>query len=143
MTGSFRIIAIPELLQNQIKSHCEMKYPEEACGVLMGNGDGVTSAWDLHTVWEAPNFHIGDKKNRYVIPPEIQLQAEKYANKNGTQVLGYYHSHPDHPAIPSEFDRQQAWFGYLYLICSVRNAKAVELRAYTLDQVDGKFHTIT
>lgn len=133
----------PEL-EGRLRRHCEAQYPNEACGALFGAGDGTISAWQVTEVLEAPNTHGDDQRRRYLVPPDFQLQAEKHARATGQDVVGYYHSHPDHPARPSEYDRAHAWFGYLYLICSVQQGRSTELNAFTLDeQPGGAFRDVT
>jgi len=61
-----------------------------------------------------------NRHNRYLIPPEVILRTEREARAEGSDIIGYYHSHPDHPSKPSAFDREHAWPGYSYLIVSVR-----------------------
>ena len=72
------------------------------------------------------------RHNRYLIPPEEILQGELEAEERGLDVIGYFHSHPDHPARPSEFDRDHAWPWYSYLIISVIDGKAGDSRAWQL-----------
>jgi proteasome lid subunit RPN8/RPN11 len=138
MTGPL-MRALPAQVERQLRRHCQEQYPDEACGALFGQGDGTGSTWSVTGISAAPNVHGEDRKRRYLVPPEFQLQAERHAQATGQDVLGYYHSHPDHPAQPSEYDRVHAWFGYLYLICSVRRGRAAELNAFTLDAQGGAF----
>ena len=133
------MIKLPEPLEAQLRRHCEEQFPNEACGALFGGGDGVTSPWVVTELSAAPNEHGGDHKRRYLIPPDFQLKAEKHAQATDQEVLGYYHSHPDHPAQPSEYDRAHAWFGYLYLICSVQQGRSTDLNAFALDEQGGAF----
>lgn len=126
-------------LLEQLKANCAAGYPLEACGAMLGTGDGVTTPWTVTLLMAAPNTHADDQRRRYLVPPEFQLQAEKAARARGEDVLGYYHSHPDHPARPSETDRVQAWFGYLYVICAVAQGTPTAVGAFTLEQQDGAF----
>lgn len=135
----FHLSALAPRLEAQIRAHCEQDYPNEACGAIIGRGDGINTPWLITTVSAAPNNHDDDQRRRYLIPPDFQASMELAARASGEQVLGFYHSHPDHPAEPSEFDRSHAWFGYLYMICSVQNRKAIELNAFALDQDNGQF----
>jgi proteasome lid subunit RPN8/RPN11 len=135
----FVMIALPREAEAQLRRHCEAQYPHEACGALLGRGDGRTSAWQVAEVRPAPNEHGGDRQRHYLVPPDPQLQAERHAAAAGLDVLGYYHSHPDHPACPSAYDRTDAWFGYLYLICSVDRGHAVHWRALALAEPAGPF----
>jgi len=132
-------VSLPADLEAQLRRHCEAAYPDEACGAILGQGDGVTEAWQVSLLEAAPNEHEGDHRRRYLVPPEFQLRAEKLARARGDDVLGYYHSHPDHPARPSEYDRSHAWFGYLYVICSVQQGRSADLNAFTLAEQDGVF----
>jgi len=133
------LIKLPAPVEAQLRRHCEEQFPNEACGALFGQGDGATSPWTVTEISAAPNEHGEDQKRRYLVPPDFQLKAEKHAQATDQEVLGYYHSHPDHPAQPSEYDRAHAWFGYLYLICSVQQGRSTDLNAFTLDEQGGAF----
>ena len=130
---------LSESIERQLRLHCQEQYPNEACGVLFGQGDGTASAWRVTEIKAAPNEHDDDHKRRYLVPPAFQFQAEKQARAMGLDVIGYYHSHPDHPALPSEYDRERAWFGYLYLICAVEQGRSTDLRAFSLEDQGGAF----
>jgi proteasome lid subunit RPN8/RPN11 len=92
-------------------------------------------AADLQAVGIAPSHHPPETahRDRYWIDPADLLHAQKQARERGLQIIGVYHSHPDHPAIPSETDRQLAWAEYSYLIVSVQAGKAVEARSWQLN----------
>jgi len=138
-SGGPVMVRLPEAVEAQLRRHCQEQYPNEACGALFGQGDGTGSAWTVTELGPAPNAHGGNHKRRYLVPPEFQLQAERHARATDQDVLGYYHSHPDHPAQPSEYDRVHAWFGYLYLICAVSRGRPAELNAFTLEEQGGAF----
>ena len=120
-----------------IKRHLEAGYPDEACGVMIGrelpgtNGSSPTRTEVVRLVL-ANNAREDSRHNRYVIPPEAVLAAEKAARAEGLGVIGYFHSHPDHPARPSEFDREHAWPGLSYLIVSIRGGTAEDVRSWRL-----------
>lgn len=126
----------------EIRQLCEQAYPLEACGAIFGQGDGDAEPWLVLGIRPAPNQHGDDQRRRYAVPPEFQLQAERDARARGQDVIGYYHSHPDHPPQPSEYDRAHAWFGYLYAICSVAKGSAQDLNAFTLDAAGEAFLTV-
>ena len=130
---------LPQAVEVQLRRHCEEQYPNEACGALFGQGDGTFEVWSVSELSAAPNEHGGDLKRRYLIPPDFQLQAERHAQATGQEVLGYYHSHPDHPAQPSEYDRVHAWAGYLYLICAVGQGRSEALNGFALEAQGGAF----
>lgn len=126
----------------QIGSHAERIYPEECCGLLIGTVEGeekiVTEVHEAENNWgndAAAAFSeiAGSKRNRFSIDPKVLLKAQKESRQRHLGIIGIYHSHPDAPAIPSEFDRRIAWSGYSYLIVSVCQGSAVELRSWTLD----------
>lgn len=128
-------------------------YPEECCGLLLGT---LTPASDLRHVYEvqplsndwtpAVNpFAAADggeslvsKGNRFWIDPQALLTAQRYGRDRGWIILGVYHSHPDHPAVPSERDRQLAWSGYSYPILAVVAGQVTALTSWQLG-ADGQF----
>ncbi len=138
MSGANRVILTGEG-EAAIRRHGEERYPFEACGALVGDAEPDRSGWTVLEIVPAPNEHDEDQRRRYRIPPEFQLRVERAARGAGRDVVGYYHSHPDHPARPSEYDRSHAWPGYVYVICAVREGRAEELAAFTLDEIGGSF----
>jgi len=123
-------LIVPSELMEQIRSHGQETYPHECCGVLFGSQDG-----ELRTVTEVrrqANERKDSRENRFLITPEQFRDAERAARKAGLLMLGIYHSHPDSPARPSEYDRDHAWPWYSYLITSVGRRAAGESRAWQL-----------
>ena len=111
------MLLITDQIYQQLFTHAESTYPEECCGLLLGK---ITeTAAQVITMQPTENNWSGNKKNRFSIAPEVLLQAQKSARKNQLDIIGIYHSHPDHAAIPSEIDRQIALTGYTYLIVTV------------------------
>lgn len=138
----------PDRLQG-IRTHAESTYPDECCGLLLGYQAGdrqtVVEVWQAENVWNAetaaPFRTSGDegmaapdnRKSRYTIAPELLLEAQKSGRDRGLSIIGIYHSHPDHPAKPSEWDRRYAWECYSYIIVSVRQGQSDELSSWRLD----------
>lgn len=123
--------------QREIAAHGEETYPHECCGFLLGvEEEGVKV---VREVRRAPNARDDSPQNRYLIPPEAILNAEKACRQAGMEILGFYHSHPDVPARPSQFDRDQAWPWYSYLILSVRAGVAEELSAWVVREEEEPF----
>jgi proteasome lid subunit RPN8/RPN11 len=121
----------------RMKAHLERAYPEEGCGVLIGREtDGVRRITEARAV---DNLRDEGRHNRYLIPPEQLLVAEKRARESGLSVLGFYHSHPDHPAEPSLFDLEHAWPWYSYLIASVREGRVTALASWRLADDRSRF----
>lgn len=123
---------------DQIKEHAQKDYPYECCGILLGkfeNGEKtVTQVLEIVNEKEDENKH-----NRYLIPSSKILETELYAIKNGLDIVGFYHSHPNHSAIPSAFDVEHALPVYSYLIVSVYDAKAIDFTISVLSQDRAKF----
>lgn len=120
-----------------IKRHGEETYPHECCGFLLGaNIDGLNV---LHEVYRARNEWVEcdgtepeSKRNRYLISPEQWKQADDHARRQSLGIIGYYHSHPDHPARPSGYDLDHScWPGESYIIVSVEQGKAALLNSFT------------
>ncbi len=129
-----------------VRSHAAREYPNECCGVLLGRVEGGTreilEAVPLPNLRAAPGGGedvlplespgLESERNRFLIDPRDQLRVEKDARARGLEVLGYYHSHPDHPARPSIYDRDHAWPWYAYIIVSVQRGEPQELACWVL-----------
>jgi len=98
-------LKINSKILDEIHRHAIKTYPEECCGFFYGkNGENKI----VDGILKMKNSKEGDKRKRFEISPEDYFSAEKFVEGNGTTLLGVYHSHPDHPAKPSEHDRKQA-----------------------------------
>jgi proteasome lid subunit RPN8/RPN11 len=124
-----RLVITPRHLQT-IGRHAAMSYPEECCGVLIGHAQASTTI--VERVLSVGNERDESRHNRYLISPSTVLAAHKEARALGLEIVGYYHSHPDHPARPSDFDREHAWPGVSYLIVSVQSGKVADTRSWRL-----------
>jgi proteasome lid subunit RPN8/RPN11 len=126
-----RVVISPRHLQT-IGHHASTSYPEECCGVLIGHAGSLETATIVERILSVGNEREDSRHNRYVISPETILAAQKEARALGLDIVGYYHSHPDHPARPSEFDRDHAWPGLSYLIVAVDKGRVVDARSWRL-----------
>jgi proteasome lid subunit RPN8/RPN11 len=124
-----RLLVTPGHL-DAIHRHAEASYPEECCGFLLGRSGGGSTV--VERVLPAGNQREDSRHNRYLIEPETVLAAHKEARGLGLDVVGYYHSHPDHPSRPSDFDREHAWPGLSYLIVSVQKGTVADARSWRL-----------
>lgn len=127
------MITIPENLVRAINAHAERAYPHECCGALLGSegGDGLRTVAALH---EADNRReAAAAPRRFLISAEDYRAIERAAREQSLDVLGFYHSHPDHPARPSEYDREHAFPWYSYVIVSVQGGVAGETTSWILD----------
>lgn len=108
----------------------ESAYPNEACGALIGRGNDAGPS--IHEVASAENLNRERAHDRYELNPVDLLKAEERAASTGAEVLGIWHTHPDHPAIPSETDRLAAWEGWSYIIVSVQKGRCDSIRSWRL-----------
>ena len=115
-----------------IRAHGAEDYPHECCGFLVGRADGETVTV-MRTV-PAANTRDDSPRNRFEIDPGDLVKTDRAARAEGLGVVGFYHSHPDAPARPSEFDREHAWPGYCYVIVSVRQGQPREMRNWRLTE---------
>jgi proteasome lid subunit RPN8/RPN11 len=127
-------LAISKELLDQIHAHGEEAYPEEGAGFLIGNNDKVENILPLENTRED-----GARHNRFLIAPEDYLKAELTADKLGLSLIGVFHSHPDHPNHPSEYDREWAQPFFSYIITTVNEAKAIESRSWRLLEDRSRF----
>ncbi|MGI0492250.1 M67 family metallopeptidase [Alkalinema pantanalense CENA528] len=119
----------------------EQVYPQEGCGLLLGTRlQVVTIVVDLYPTENAWNPAVAEmigagtgKTDRYWIDPAVMFQAMKAARSQHLEIVGVYHSHPDHPAIPSECDRRLAWPEYSYIIASVSQSQVVDIQCWRLN----------
>ncbi len=117
-------------VMNQIRRHGEETYPRECCGFLLGSQDD--GARLVSQMRRQANERTESQENRFLITPLQFREAERAARRAGLLMVGIYHSHPDSPARPSEYDRDHAWPWYSYLILSVGAGRAGEASAWTL-----------
>lgn len=108
-----------------IQAEAVRAYPNEGCGALLGPGDG-----DVHEAVPLPNVEKDRPRVRFTVRPEDYLAMENEADARGLRLLGFWHSHPDHPARPSDTDRRFAWEGLLTLVIAVENKVPGALTAW-------------
>lgn len=124
--------------KDRIEAHLCRAYPDEGCGVLLGrDADGAREVVGIVPL--ANHLDEESRHNRYVIPPEQFLKAERVARGAGLDVIGFFHSHPDHPPRPSGFDLKHAWPYYSYLIVSIARGEAGEARSWRLAEDRSRF----
>ena len=119
-----------------IQAHGAEGYPHEICGIMLGpQGDGHVTE-----VRPARNIIVERARDRYEIDPRDHIRIQREADAMGFDIVGYYHSHPDHPAQASRFDTERAWAGYVYLIVSIQEGKPVDANCFVADKDGGPFH---
>ena len=129
-------IAISDQLAEKIGQHGVETYPHECCGALLGqdsddvNPESKREVLGLHPL---VNRRDDSPRNRFSVTAEDVRDAEKAAAQQGLEIVGWYHSHPDHPARPSAYDREHAWPWYSYIIVSVNSAVAQDMTSWRLN----------
>ena len=114
-----------------IHDHAKEAYPEECSGVLVGmRAEGGMKI--VVDVWRAENVHEEERSRRFLIDPLVYMKFEEQADERDMEIIGIYHSHPDHPAEPSEYDRDHAWPGWSYIIASVSSDGIEAMRSWVL-----------
>jgi proteasome lid subunit RPN8/RPN11 len=123
--------------REQIESEGVAAYPNECCGIIFGREvAGRRIVDELAPV--ANEFETGEQFHRFLITPQTLLKAEKRCT-DSRLVLGFYHSHPDAPARPSEYDREHGWPFYSYIIVAIHQRKPVDMTSWTLDEQTEQF----
>ena len=122
----------------EMRVHGERDYPFECCGLMLGRfeeqGKRVVETYPISNAREEEA-----KRNRFLIRPEELVRGEKYAREKGFEVVGFYHSHPDDVAIPSQYDLEHAWPTYSYIVLSVAQGRAAELRSWEMESDRSRF----
>ncbi len=131
-------------LADEVRRHGERAYPEEACGFLVGEAASASGTARRRIVRvESMENRVGDQRTRrFVIPPDEVRRFERSLEGSHELLVGFYHSHPDHPAVPSQFDQEHAWPWYTYLVLSVAHGRADELGAFELDPDERRFRPV-
>ncbi len=124
-----------------IRRHGEAAYPEEACGLIGGlwGGEGEEGRKAAVILVPLANARRDSPRSRYRIEPESFRRAQQKLDRDELEVIGVYHSHPDHPPSPSAYDREHAWPRLSYVIVEVRGGKAAALRSWVLADDRARF----
>jgi len=119
--------------QHEIAAHGERDYPYECCGLLLGRfaEQGNKVVVETHPISNAREETA--KRNRFLIRPDELLRGEKYAAARELDVIGFYHSHPDHPAVPSQYDLEHAWPLYSYIVVAVHDGVKKDFRSWEME----------
>jgi proteasome lid subunit RPN8/RPN11 len=130
-------LQLPGRLADDIRRHGEAAYPAECCGALVGRV--VDDAKLVVRLAPAVNRRTDDP-HRYLIAPDDLRRLEAAVRAEGLDIVGYYHSHPDHPAAPSAFDADHAWPWYSYVIVRVDHGRGADLASWRLDDERPAMH---
>jgi proteasome lid subunit RPN8/RPN11 len=125
------MLVLPSEIRVELEGWVESGYPEETCGLLVGSfGRGRT---ETRRATRARNLNRERARDRYDLDPADFLAADVAARSDGLEIVGVWHSHPDHPAQPSETDRAAAWEGWSYVIVEVTSRGVAALRSWRLE----------
>jgi proteasome lid subunit RPN8/RPN11 len=131
------MLRLREEIANRIRGHGVETYPHECCGALLGSErDGLR---DVGEIMPLKNQREDSPRNRFSITAEDVKEAESAAQAAGLELIGWYHSHPDAPARPSEFDRVHAWPWYSYIIVSIQGRAPREMNSWRLTDDRAKY----
>ena len=130
-------VRIRDIVFQQIEGHAEKTYPEECCGVMLGRETGDER--EIQETIEIDNSQDANRRRRFLVSPEQYRKAERQAAERNLELLGFYHSHPDHPAAPSAFDTEHALPWFTYVIVSVAKGKADSATAWVLEEDRARF----
>ena len=119
-------ITVTTAVDEAIRAHGQETYPHECCGALVGTEDRVTATVAL------PNTTEEGPRRRFLVRPSDYRMAERRAGELGGELLGFYHSHPDHPARPSQYDLDHAWPNFAYVIVAVAAGRAGDMTVWWL-----------
>ena len=138
------MITLSKILLTKIEHYGTSCYPNECVGALIGNVNTGRMVWEVERVFPINNQTEADRKRRYLVSPLDYLSAEKAADEVNETLLGFYHSHPEHPAVPSSTDLDWAQPNFIYLIVSVCRSSdhivnAVDSGVFLLDEDRKKF----
>jgi proteasome lid subunit RPN8/RPN11 len=125
-------LALTHTAMHKIKVHAMEAYPEECCGILLGTeGEAGKEVYDVMRIGNAKEEN---RTRRFLITPEEYRKAEEAARAEGLGVMGFYHSHPDHPARPSQFDLDHAWPWCSYVIAAVEQKIPAAVKSWVLKE---------
>jgi proteasome lid subunit RPN8/RPN11 len=124
------MIKIEKGLIKKIKENGEKTYNAECCGAILGKPYNGT--YIITELLEFNNERSDNRERRYLISPKQYMQSERIAEEKKLDLLGFYHSHPDHPAIPSQFDTEHAFPNFIYMIVSIQKGEAGDLTSWKL-----------
>jgi proteasome lid subunit RPN8/RPN11 len=135
------LITLGEKRLNEIRTHGQRDYPFECCGLLIGRfeNDGQKIVVEAYPISNAREEEA--KRNRFLIEPVELMRGEAYARQKSLDVVGFYHSHPDSPAVPSKYDLDHAWPTYSYIIVSTGSSNAGDLFSWELEEDRSRFNS--
>jgi proteasome lid subunit RPN8/RPN11 len=135
------MLRIREAVLEEIRTHMRETYPHECCGLIIGvSEDGARRGLGSR---RCRNLNTERARDRYELDPADMLRTSQELVGSEQDIVGVYHSHPDHPSQPSEFDRDHAWPGWSYIIGSVMKGQVATVQSWELDESARRFEEET
>jgi proteasome lid subunit RPN8/RPN11 len=134
-----KLITLDEPHLGEIRQHGERDYPYECCGLLIGSFEAIGRKVVVETYAISNAREEEAQRRRFLIRPEELMRGEKYAREKGLDVVGFYHSHPDDRAVPSQYDLEHAWPTYSYIVVAVIEGQAADLRSWEMEADRSRF----
>lgn len=134
------MLRLSEERLREIREHAQRDYPYECCGLLIGRFEMAGDKTVLETYAISNAREESAKRNRFLIRPEELIRGERYAAEKQADVVGFYHSHPNSPAVPSQYDLEHAWPTYSYIIVSVNHERTTDLFSWEQELDRSKFN---
>ena len=134
------MITIPASLLREIYNHTESSYPNECCGVMIGTSEEGGRNKLVHAFRICKNLNTERSRDRYTTDPLDMLKVEREFANGPFDIIGIYHSHPDHPSRPSKTDTDAAFAGYSYVIVSVEKGSVASAQSWVLNESERKFY---
>ena len=135
------MIKIPKSVLREIYDHMEASYPHECCGLMVGTSDGGTRV--VHAARRCNNLNTERAHDRYQMDPKCWLTTQREFDGSAWEIIGIYHSHPDHPSRASKTDTDEAlgagMFGYSYVIVSVQKGTVASAQSWILNDTEPRF----
>lgn len=139
-----KALDVPETVLARMAEHARATYPEECCGLLIARPEEATEA-EARTVIDAlplPNEFDGERRRRFLVRPEQLRAVEQRLDRRIGAVAGFYHSHPDHAARPSQLDEENAWPWYSYVVIGLTATRVRAVRGFELDPRTEEFREV-
>jgi len=136
-----QLCLIQHTAAQEMRATAEHRYPNEACGLLLGKL--TDKGWMIDEGREASNLNTGRSADRFILDPKAYQMADHELRGTGREIIGIYHSHPDCPAKPSPTDLASAWDGFAYIIVSTYGGHAVDMQCWTLNAKGNLFRGVT
>lgn len=146
------MVKIKKAAYEGMMGHAECGYPYEVCGVMIGKGEEITNHRECKNLISQDSVKTEFKtynqlnkerlRDRFELDPNSFIEADNWARQNGLDIMGIYHSHPDHPSKPSETDRKIASPGWGYIIFSINKGKYKDARLWYLNETDSCFERV-